>query len=296
MNNMVDIQRSYAYLPKEMVGDTTKPEPTDLELNQIGKFPFTEFDVLGDTSPININTVDLDGSIKDAISKVFDVQKTDDGTLFVSKRSFTVDLQDREVPRALLITRKGNELMNDVPGILKMIDKGMLPERNPRTKVYGAKSVSYGWSGKVTVAELPNGKSVVVKRFNRYEKEKKTDGRRMAVGGLEVAKFKFALEKSEVGKLIRMPDIYFASQDILVMENIEDLTPANDILLKRSDLQNTIRAMTRWLYLVSKRVWNNLGLFGGLEGNKLEDNLYVDRAPLEIGKLKLVLLDPIREN
>jgi len=293
---MVDIQRSYAYLPKEMVGETTKPEPSFSELNRIEKFPFTEFDVLGDTSPANINTTDLDGSIKDAISAIFDIQKTDDGTLFISKRSFTVDLQDREVPRALLITQRGSELMKDVPGILKLIDKGELPERNPRTKIYGEKSVNYGWSGRATVVELPNGKSVVVKRFNRYEKEKKTDGRRMFVGGLEVAKYKFALDKSEVASRIRMPDIYFASQDILVMENIEDLTPINDVLSERIDLQNTIRAMTKWLYLVSKRVWNSLGLFGGLEGNRLEDNLYADRAPLEIDKLKLVWLDPIRDN
>lgn len=289
---MVDVQRSYAYLPKETIGETTRPEPTFSELNQIGKFPFTEFDVLGDTAPVNINTADLDGSIKDAISKLFDIQKTDEGTLFISRRSFTVDLQDREVPRALLITQKGSRLMKDVPGILKIIDKGELPERNPTTKIYGEKSVNYGWSGRATVVELPNGKSVVVKRYNRYNKEKKTDGRRMAVGGLEVAKFKFALEKSELANKIRHPDIYFASQDVLVMENIEDLQPAMEACNVKPELSPTVRAMKNWINTVAQRILSELNMVGAID-MKYEQNLYVDGTSLEIDKLKLIWLDPI---
>lgn len=114
----------------------------------------------------------------------------------------------------------------------------------------------------------------------------------MNIGGLEVAKFAFALKKTELANKIRQPNIFFASQDILVMENIEDLSPIENISKTHPELDNTIRAMKRWLYIIANRVWKDLGLIGSIDSTYTE-NLYIDRSPLEIAKLKLVWIDPI---
>ena len=270
--SIVEKKPSYAYLPAKMVSGATLPDPNLTQLN--GEMaPFNKFKNLGNPDMLV-------------------VKKTPDGMLFISENSFVVDFSGREIPRALLITKEGAQLMKEIPNIIKMIDKGELVERKPKTTTSGAKGAGYGHSGTTTIVELSNGNSIAIKRFNRYKSENRNDGVRMNIGGLEVAKFAFALKKTELANKIRQPNIFFASQDILVMENIEDLSPIENISKTHPELDNTIRAMKRWLYIIANRVWQDLGLIGSIDSTYTE-NLYIDRSPLEIAKLKLVWIDPI---
>ena len=90
----------------------------------------------------------------------------------------------------------------------------------------------------------------------------------------------------------RAEDIYFASQDVLVMENIEDLQPAMEACNVKPELTPTVRAMKNWINIVAQRILSTQNMVGAVD-MKYEQNLYVDGSELEVEKLKLIWLDPI---
>ncbi len=198
----------HAYIQEKFVEQNPEPkmQPDALEIITNETPLYTEFEPLGDTSkPENL-------------ADAFHMQSIQDGTLYISKKTYVEDLEGNHIPRTLLVTPKGETLVKSHLGILKQIDERRGEERKSQAETIWTKNSR---SGEVRVLQLKDGGSVAVKRFKRYE-----DGRKLYVGGLEQAEAHLRLNDSfsTIPDFpCRMADVYLASQDVVVMENIEQL-------------------------------------------------------------------------
>ncbi|HLB51530.1 hypothetical protein A3F07_01340 [candidate division WWE3 bacterium RIFCSPHIGHO2_12_FULL_38_15] len=282
----------HAYIPEDLIEKAWEPkeQPDTLEIVKSKTPLYTEFAVLGDTTPpANLN-------------EAFNIEMIPDGTLYVSKRNYVEDLEGNKVPRTMLITAKGKEIFRQNPGLLKAIDKGLIDERDSQVETMWTKKSR---SGKVGIIDLDNGDSVAVKRFKRYK-----DGRKLHVGGLEQAEAHMRINEaieSESSQNIsfRMADIYLATQDLVIMENIEGLTTIDEFIEKYPELEETISKAGERIDAVIyktftekniKGIYENLSYTdpGSVTGHKpvLRKHLFIENYDPETGKIDFVMIDP----
>ncbi len=281
---MIDNESGYAYIPKSEI------QPIKIQEKADGpKKLFSEFSVIGDTSkmelsgkPINANTI-----FNEALN-IFKIQKLQEGILFISKRSYVDDNEGNRIPRALLVTNEGKRLLKDNPGLLKKIDEKTGKERPPKTITEDSNvNNDAGYSGKVSILDLGDTESVAIKRFKRY-----LDGKRLRVGGLEVAKLEYALKQSGLADQVRTPIVYFATQDIIVMENIEDKKLAINEAKTHPEINEELTRLRKRIYSEIPEIIKELEIVGSLDG-MLNRHLYIDDFDEETHEIKFVLIDPL---
>lgn len=206
---------NYSLIPKDFVIkggiERIKEQKAKKELH---RKVFTEF------TPIVAGSTEKNGLIK--------VKKIKEGTLYFSGETFVADKDGNLIPRALLVTDQGRDLVKTYPDVLRTIDEGKTEERKPTLDPDGKNE---GASGVVSIINFSDGTSLAVKRFKRYE-----DGRRFEIGGLELAQISSEFENGPMKDIARFPKVYFASQDVLVMENLEGRESINDFLKTHREL------------------------------------------------------------
>lgn len=215
----------HSYIPNDLIekGPEIKPQPDALDILTSKTPLYLDFQPLGDLSH------------SENLGEAFQIQPSEDGILYISKKTYVEDLEGNHIPRALLITSKGEELLKQNHGILKKIDEQTAEERTSHAETVWTKNSS---SGVVRIVSLEDGSSVAVKRFKRYK-----DGRKLHVGGLEQAEAHLKL--NNIFAAIpdfpcKMAAIYFASQDVVVMENIEQLPSLADFLEEHPETEATV--------------------------------------------------------
>lgn len=281
---MANTESGYAYIPTSEIQQIEKQEVADGH-----KKLFSEFSVIGDTSNIRLDrkSINADTILKEAL-EVFKVQNLQEGKLFISKRSYVDDIEGHRIPRALLVTNEGGELLKNKPGLLKKIDAISDEERRPKTQAEDNNDDNdEGYSGKVSILDLNDAESIAIKRFKRH-----SDGKRLSIGGLEIAKFAYTLGQSKLAEQVRHPIVYFASQDVIVMENIEDKKLAINEAKNTPVIDETLRQLRRRIHEELPEIIDDLNVLGSLD-IMLNRHLYIDYFDEETNEVRFIFIDPL---